>query len=56
MTSTLGNCYVVTAQQWRQICDVTNAGVGWRSERGKHPSRCTVVKLTTAYLTMVTDL
>ena len=46
--------YVVTPLPSREIRDVTNGSVTKRSESGKHDSRRTVVKLTTAYLTLVT--
>ena len=48
------NGYVVTARYSREIRDVTNRGVTKRSEMAKLPSRRTVVKLTAAYVRLVT--
>ena len=47
--------YVVTSLPSREIRDVTNGDVVLRSEMAKHHSRCTVVKLTSAYLNLDTD-
>ena len=47
------NCYVVTARHSCEFRDVTNGNVQIRSEIAKQLSRCTVVKLTMAYLTLV---
>ena len=47
---------VVTALPSRGFCDVTNGNVLIRSERAKHLSRRTVVKLTSAYLNLDRDL
>ena len=55
MSADVGNYYVVTILRSRDIRDVTNEAVLVRSESRKHLSRCTVVKLTAAYLTLVTD-
>ena len=46
--------HVVTPIPSREIRDVTNGNVTKRSESAKHLSRRTVVKLTTAYFTLVT--
>ena len=46
---------VVTPLPSRHIRDVTNADVSKRSEREKHLSRRTVVKLTSAYVRLTTD-
>ena len=43
---------VVTSLPSREIRDVTNGGVRLRSEMAKHCSRCSVVKLMSAYLTL----
>ena len=48
------NGYVVTAQNSRKIRDVTNGGVTKRSEMAKLRSRRTLVKLTAAYVRLVT--
>ena len=48
------NGYVVTSRHSREIRDVTNQYVPIRSESAKHPSRRTVVKLTAAYVMLVT--
>ena len=47
--------YVVSTRPARQFRDVTSGDVLKRSELAKHLSRRTVVKLTAAYIRLVTD-